>query len=173
MSALDKIAYALDRRDEVPNQELAKALAAKKDKKGIQEIADHLWDKDKNVQSDCLKVLYEVGFINPALIAPYTEDFIKLLSGKNNRLIWGAMIGLSTVADIRADIIFKHRAEIIEAMQAGSVITVDNAVSIFYFCLHQNSSQLVYTTGNLKEQYLEPKSREEQRVWLLDYKPDI
>lgn len=139
MSALDKIAYALDRRDEVPNQELATALAAKKDRRGIQQIADNLWNKDKNIQSDCLKVLYEIGFINPTLIADYAPDFIKLLSGSNNRLIWGAMIGLSTVADIRADEVFKHRSEIVRAMETGSVITVDNAVKVLALAASHNS----------------------------------
>jgi hypothetical protein len=139
MSALDKIAYALDRRDEVPNQELAQALAAKKDRKGIQEIADNLWNKDKAIQSDCLKVLYEIGFINPALVADYALDFIKLLSGKNNRLVWGAMIGLSTVADLRADEIYKHRSNIVKAMETGSVITVDNAVKVLALAASSNA----------------------------------
>ena len=39
MSVLNKIAYFQNRRDEVPNQELARQLAEKKNKKGIQEIA--------------------------------------------------------------------------------------------------------------------------------------
>ena len=139
MSTLDKIAYNLDRRDEVPNQELAKALAAQKDRKGIQEIADNLWNKDKAIQSDCLKVLYEIGFINPSLVADYAPDFIKLLSGQNNRLIWGAMIGLATVADLRAAEVFKHRSDIVRAMETGSVITVDNAVKVLALASAQKS----------------------------------
>jgi len=34
-----------NRRDEVPNQELARELARKKDRKGIQEIVDNLANK--------------------------------------------------------------------------------------------------------------------------------
>lgn len=130
MSALDKIAYALDRRDEVPNQKLAKTLAAKKDRKGIQEIAENLWNENKNIQSDCLKVLYEIGFINPSLVADYATDFINLLSSENNRLVWGAMIGLSTVAHLRADEVCNRLLAITTAMESGSVITVDNAVKV-------------------------------------------
>ena len=59
MSAPQRNADYQDRRDEVPNQELAKELAAKKDRKGIREIADNLWNKNAQIQSDCLKVLYE------------------------------------------------------------------------------------------------------------------
>lgn len=124
MSALDKIAYSLNRRDEVPNQELARKLAAAKDRAGIQEIAVNLWNQNKNIRSDCLKVLYEIGYIAPDLIAGYADDFLKLLQAKDNRLIWGAMIGLATIADLRAKEIWKHIDEVIGATESGSLITV-------------------------------------------------
>ena len=69
MSIITSLASSLGRRDEVPNQELARALAAKKDKAGIREIAENLWNKDKNIQADCIKVLYEIGYIEPKLVA--------------------------------------------------------------------------------------------------------
>jgi len=128
MSALNRIAYFQNRRDEVPNQELAKDLARRKDKSGIREIAENLWNKDKNVQADCIKVLYETGYIDPSLIADYAEDYIKLLRSKNNRLVWGGMIALGIVADLKADMVFEHLTEIQKAMEAGSVITKDNGV---------------------------------------------
>lgn len=128
MSALDRIAHFQNRRDEVPNQELARDLASKKDRAGIREIAKNLWNKDKGIQADCIKVLYEVGFIEPALIAGHVEAFIKLLKSRNNRLVWGGMIALGTVADLKADVIFAHLAEIQKVMNAGSVITLDNGV---------------------------------------------
>lgn len=128
MSVLDKIAYFQNRRDEVPNQELAKTLTANKDRKGIQEIAANLWNKNPQVQSDCLKVLYEIGFIRPDLITGYVEDFLKLLSSKNNRLVWGSMIALSTLAEIKADEIFLQAKAIQQAMANGSVITLDNGI---------------------------------------------
>jgi hypothetical protein len=53
MSMLDKIAFYQNRRDEVPNQQLAKELAETENKAGIKEIADNLQHKNKNIQSDC------------------------------------------------------------------------------------------------------------------------
>src|SRR5512147_2818588 len=100
MSVLDKLAHSLGRRDEVPNQELARDLAARKDKAGIHEIAENLWNKDRNIQADCIKVLYEVGYMEPKLIADYAEDFAKLLRSKNNRLVWGGMTALAAVAKV-------------------------------------------------------------------------
>ena len=63
MSVLSRIAFFQNRRDEVPNQELARELAASKDAAGIAEIAANLWNKNRNVSSDCLKVLYEIGYM--------------------------------------------------------------------------------------------------------------
>ena len=61
LSVLEKIAYYRNRSDEVPNQELARELAETNNRDGIREIAQNLWHKNKSVQSDCLKVLYEIG----------------------------------------------------------------------------------------------------------------
>lgn len=128
MTTLNRIAHFQNRRDEVPNQELARDLSAKKDKAGVREIAEHLWDKNANIAADCIKVMYEVGYIDPSLIAAYVEDFVKLLKSKNNRLVWGAMTAIAEAARTNPDGVFKHLAEIKKAMDEGSVITVDNAV---------------------------------------------
>lgn len=129
MPVLDQLASSLGRRDEVPNQELARELAARKDKKGIREIAENLWNKDKSIQADCIKVLYEIGAIEPKLIAEYADDFVKCIRSKNNRLVWGGMTALAEVAKADPDSVFKHLNEIKRAKEAGSVITVDNAIS--------------------------------------------
>jgi hypothetical protein len=133
MSILNRLASLQNRRDEVPNQELAHDLAVKKDKAGIREIAENLWNKDKKIQSDCIKVLYEVGVLEPKLIAGYTEDFVKLLKSKDNRLVWGAMTALAEVAKADADVVFKNLDAIKKAKETGSVITIDNAISALAF----------------------------------------
>jgi hypothetical protein len=129
MSLLNRLASSLDRRDEIPNQELARDLAAKKDSKGIHEIVENLWSKDRHIQADCIKVLYEIGSIEPKLIADYTQDFVKLLRSKNNRLVWGGMTALAEVAKANSAAVFKYLDEIKKAKETGSVITVDNAIS--------------------------------------------
>jgi len=124
MSAIKKISFYQNRRDEVPNQKLAHELAQKKDKKGIQEIAENLWNSNKNVRSDCLKVLYEIGYINPGLIENYVNDFLKLLNDKENRMVWGSMIGLATIADKRPKEIWEKKDDVISTIQNGTLITV-------------------------------------------------
>ena len=138
MSVLNKIAYYQNQRSDVPNQELARELAASKDRDGVREIAEGLRNKDKNIQSDCLKVLYETGYLDPALVADYAGDFLKLLKSRNNRLVWGGMIALSTVADLKADEIFPHFDEIVDIMKNGSVITMDNGVKALALVASRN-----------------------------------
>lgn len=129
MSILNRLASLQNRRDEVPNQDLARDLAAKRNKAGIREVAENLWNKDKNIQADCIKVLYEVGYLEPKLIVEYAEDFVKLLKSRNNRLIWGAMTALAEVAKADPDVVFKNLDAIKKAKETGSVITIDNSIS--------------------------------------------
>jgi hypothetical protein len=123
MSTLQKIAWFQGRRDEVPNQKLARELAENEDRAGIQEIAENLWHKEKNVRSDCLKVLYELGYLRPDLIVDYVDDFLKLLKEKNNRLVWGGMIALGTIAHLRPAEIGAKLDDVLSIVENGSVIT--------------------------------------------------
>jgi hypothetical protein len=128
VSTLDKLACFINRRDEVPNQELARELAATRNVDGIREIAAALSNKDAAIRADCIKVLYEIGYLAPELVAPYALDFLKLLKSRNNRLVWGGMIGLATVAPLAADALHPHLADIQKGIQTGSVITKDAGV---------------------------------------------
>jgi hypothetical protein len=130
MTVINKLASSLNRRDEIPNIELAKQIAAKKDKSAVQELIDSLSNKSKDIQNDCIKVLYEIGEINPALIARYSREFIDLLDHKNNRLQWGAMTALSTITTENPKAIYAALPKIIKGADNGSVITKDNAVNI-------------------------------------------
>ena len=140
MSVLDKLAHAQGRRDEVPNQELAKELAANRDDEGIKAIIDGLNHKERNIQNDCIKVAYEIGYIAPELIAAYADEFIALLTSRNNRLVWGAMIALSTIAPQKADDLFQHKETILKAFESGSVITQDSGIKTLAVIAHQDEN---------------------------------
>jgi len=128
MPALARIASALGRRDDLPDRELAADLARTRDRSGVAEIASGLQDRNPRIQSDCIKVLYEIGYLDPDLVAPYAADFLGLLASRNNRLVWGGSLALATVAACAADELYPHADEILAALRTGSVITVDNAV---------------------------------------------
>jgi hypothetical protein len=124
MSTLDRIAFFQNRRDEVPNQTLARELAGAKDEAGIREIAGALHDRNKNIRSDCIKVLYEIGYLDPGLISAYGKDFLDLLKSKDNRMVWGGMIGLATIADRIPGMIWEQIDEVIRITASGTVITL-------------------------------------------------
>ena len=138
MTVLNKIAYFQNRRDEVPNQELARELVESKNIAGIREIAENLWNKDRNVANDCIKVLYEIGYLAPELIEDYVGDFLKFMKSRNNRMAWGAMLALSTIAALKADEIYPRVGEIEQVMETGSVITIDSGVKILAIVASKN-----------------------------------
>ncbi len=125
-----RLAHALGRRDEVPNVELAEALALRPDGAAVQVLVDHLADKNAAIRSDCIKVLYELGERKPAQIAPHVEVFLTLLAAKDNRLQWGAMTALSAIAmgQLQHEILARHVDRFVDAADQGSVITRDRAV---------------------------------------------
>jgi hypothetical protein len=123
VSALHEIAFYRKRRDEVPNQELAHRLARSRDLEGIAEIAGGLRDKNQSIQSDCLKVLYEIGYLEPELIADHVGEFLELLRSKNNRMVWGALIALATIARLKTGGIWARIDDVIAATGCGTVIS--------------------------------------------------
>lgn len=139
MSIVSSLATSMGRRDEIPNQDLARVLAQTQDTDGLREAASLLFGKDQAIACDCIKVLYETGYIAPALIVPYAADFLRLLASRNNRLVWGAMIALGIVAPWAADEIFSRLEEVLKAFHSGSVITVDNAIKVLSGVASQKS----------------------------------
>lgn len=129
MSIIDRLASFQGRRDEVPNQELAKEIVCAKDKQAVQELVDNLSSK-KAIQNDCIKVLYEIGEDTPELIADYVDEFTTCLESKNNRLQWGAMTALSKIALQSPKRIYAILPDILSVAERGSVITKDRAVDI-------------------------------------------
>ena len=137
---IEKLACKLGRNDEIPNIELAEYLCQHNDSVGIREIVDGFRGTDKAVASDCVKVLYEIGERKPELISDYTNDFISCLRSKNNRLVWGSMTALATIAEYASEPIFEKLSVIILAYETGSVITVDNSISVFAKLCKANDS---------------------------------
>jgi len=130
MSILDKLASSLGQKDEAPNLALALEIADTADTKAVVALVENLNHKNKNIQSDCIKVLYEIGAIAPDLIADYSDNFLALLYHKNNRLQWGTMTALHAIASVKPNEIYENLPLILDAADKGSVITRDNAVNI-------------------------------------------
>lgn len=130
MTIINQLASSLNRRDEVPNQELAEKIAEKNDKHAVKELVENLANKNKAIQSDCIKVLDEIGERKPSLVVEYAKVFLALLTNKNNRLQWGAMAVLDAITLENPKAMYAALPEIVAAMDSGSVITKDRGVSI-------------------------------------------
>lgn len=128
MNIVNKLASKMNRNDEMPNIELAHELVDENNLDGIKEVIENLLNKDKKIQNDCIKVAYEIGELKPELISMYALNFVQLLKSKNNRLVWGGMTALSTIADISTNIIMEHLDSIFSAIRNGSVITIDKGI---------------------------------------------
>jgi hypothetical protein len=128
MKVRNRLATSPHRTDKTPNQELAKRIAAKGDRRSVSKLVESL--KNKSNQSECIEVLYEIGELDPSIIADFRADFIELLDDDNNRMVWGAMTALDAITLEDPDAIYSALARIIAAANRGSVITRDHAVSI-------------------------------------------
>lgn len=130
MNVLERLSSSVNRNDEEPNQALAVRIIATGDEKAITELVDNLRNQDKNIQSDCIKVLYEIGNKKPELISAHREAFSSLLKSKNNRLVWGALSALDKICNLYPDKIYEDLPQILDAAERGSVISKDHAVNI-------------------------------------------
>jgi len=129
MSILDKLASALDQRDEKPNIELAETIVKNNDKQAIKELVENLQHKNKKIQADCIKTLYEIGEHKPALIGNYYEEFLNLLENKNPRMVWGTMSALSAITLEKPKQIYEALPKILSSVdKSQSVIARDHTV---------------------------------------------
>jgi hypothetical protein len=130
MSVLDRLASALGRRDEQPNVALARDLAGSEDRAGIAMLAEALARGPRPISGDAIKALYELGALRPDLVRPHADAFLTALDSRQNRLVWGAMAALDTLAADYPELIAAHLPEILAAAERGSVIARDKAVSM-------------------------------------------
>jgi hypothetical protein len=130
MSILTKLASASGKKDKKDNVQLAAVIVQKKDTKAINELADNLYNKQKGITHDCIKVLYEIGEQDPELIQEHITEFIQLLDSKDNRMQWGAMTALHYITSLKHTQVFKVIEKIVRIADAGSVITRDHCVGI-------------------------------------------
>jgi hypothetical protein len=123
MSILYRIDTAVGDTTTETDKALAAEIAKTGDRAAVAELITGLDGPDKNVQSSCIKVIYETGYVKPKLIADYWGTFLKLLDRKNNRLVWGGMVALSCVAEFRAAELFPHVERFGDGLRAKKVQT--------------------------------------------------
>ncbi|MBK9984952.1 MAG: hypothetical protein IPP15_21745 [Saprospiraceae bacterium] len=129
-STLEQLACSLGRKDQKPNIALAEKISKASDNKAVAELVDLMNHKLAAIRHDAIKVLYETGERTPALIIPYSREFLKLFEHKDNWMKWGAMTALSAISNTKPDLVATHLTSILDAMDTGSVITRDHGIYI-------------------------------------------
>ena len=130
MDIIAKLATSLNRRDEVPNQELAAEIVKRGEWDDVNDLIANLLNLNKGIRYDCIKVLYEIGYLEPGLIAEFLSIFLDLIGGKDNRLQWGSMTAIACIVRVRPDDVCESLPKIIRVANRGSVITRDQCVKI-------------------------------------------
>ncbi len=130
MTILNLLSSPLGQKGNEANIALARQIALSENHEAVKELVQNLKNDDKRIQGDCIKTLYETAYLNPEMIADYYSDFLDLLTAKNNRLVWGGMIALMTITDLKSKEIFDSLDLIMKTVNSGSVITIDCGVEI-------------------------------------------
>lgn len=125
-----RLASYLGIKSQEPNIQLAKELYEQANADQVKQLIAVLQKGKAALKGDAIKVLYELGGLDPHQIEPYSMEFIELLNSKNNRLQWGAMTALAHISSLAPSKVFPHIQVVIEASEKGSVITRDNAVKV-------------------------------------------
>lgn len=126
---LSRLGYLQTRRDRTPNLDMARDLVARNDIAGIREIAENMWNDNKNIHGDCMNVMYEIAIIDPTLVTPYAGDFIKFLKSKHQNMVKGAITALAEIAKVKPEFTFKHLDDIKKVKETSSEITCDKSIS--------------------------------------------
>lgn len=128
MNVIEALSTSLNLKVQEPNIALAKEIVNTKNESGVLELINEL--NNKKLASDCIKVLYEIGYLEPKLIEKHATIFLDLLSHKDNRLQWGAMTALCEISKVNPEFAFENLNQILHTSNEGSVITKDQAFNI-------------------------------------------
>ena len=101
MSILDLLSSAVGDPTEASNK--AVAAEALEHPEILEELAAGLALDDRKLLSDCVEVFTEVAKENPALVAPYAERLIPLLSHKDTRVRWESTHAVARIATLVPD----------------------------------------------------------------------
>lgn len=117
---------------------LAREITDAEDTDRLEELIAFFETKPhKELQKDCALTLAWIAEIKPEMVAPHVGYILGKLNDPINRVIWGSMIALSGIAHLVHEQLFKALPVILDAMDAGTVVTRDHGYRIL-ITLYQN-----------------------------------
>jgi hypothetical protein len=131
MPISDRLAYSLNRRDQVPNKMLAQDIADTEDVSKLQELIEFLNSKPhRRLQMDAMLTIAYVGEQAPEMILPHIDFLVEKLKDSIDRVSWGSMIALSNVSSMALSKMYENLPKILDAMDDGSIVGRDHGYRI-------------------------------------------
>ncbi|WP_424963073.1 hypothetical protein [Ekhidna sp.] len=131
MPIQDQLAYALDRKDQEPNKQVAKHIVDAGGEKEVNDLVAFIeTNPEQRAQSDAILALAYVGECAPELLVEQADFLISQLDSSINRVVFGSMIGLAHIAHLQRAKLFDALPQVIDAMDAGTVVTRDHGYRI-------------------------------------------
>ena len=125
-----RLASSLKSNNQQPNIDLAIDLAQLEQKQAILELVQLAGSGPKEQSRDAIKVLYELGKINPEQLLPHVDTLIGILPASDSRMIWGILQALNSICDLVPQKLMANLNIILEASDRSSVIAFDNMMAI-------------------------------------------
>lgn len=128
---LDQFSSSQDRRDQGPNEVIAKQIVDEEGGNLLKEVIQIIDGKyPVRIKNDAVMVLMAISRIRPEILVSQADVFIQLLDSKSNRQVFGSMIALANIVPMIKDQVKPHLAKILEAMDEGTVVTRDHGFTI-------------------------------------------
>ncbi len=122
MSIIDQLSSQVGDRSEAAN--LKVGAQCLKQPALLADIAAGLQSSDDKLVGDCAQVMTMVASEKPELVAPYAEEFSKLLNHKKSLARWEGAFVLAHIAGIKPLVIEKNLAKLDELIRKDSSVIV-------------------------------------------------
>jgi len=130
MDILAELSSNQGRRDQDPNQALAKKIAVEDDRAACAALIDIVQNGKRAARHDAIVVAYEVATAKPELMRDHAETFFALLSDSDNRMCWGAMDAILHLADLMPARVMADLDALCTAADTSSVIAKDRLMAL-------------------------------------------
>lgn len=126
----ERLSTSLGNNQGIPNVMLAEEITREEDVQSVVELARLLSEGSRDQKKSAIKVLYEIGDRQPALIADHIDVFLTQMTGLDIRLVWGSLMALSSISCVTPKPVFKCIKDICSAGDKGSIIAKDQVFKI-------------------------------------------
>lgn len=166
MPIQDQLSYSLGLKTQEGNKILAQNIANSDNIEQLNELVKFINSKPhERLQMDAMLTIAYISEHNPKLVLDHIDFLLHKLHDPINRVIFGSMIALSNAAHLALDKLFVNLSQILDAMEAGTVVTKDHGFRILVSLYQEEKysedtffiiiEQIIIASANQLGQYTE------------------